>query len=112
MIQKPDFLKLSTDTFDDISIDNRVARLHNCVTDAVPSKFDDLMNCGLISNLLTRIVILTNSLNEKADSFKTQIDAHKEAVVCREQNLLSNLASLPNIEVDSFGDFSDQNFND
>lgn len=102
MTQKPNFLKLLTDTFDEISHDNSVDRFHNCVTDVVPGKFNGLIDCELISNLLAQIATLTNNLKEKADNFKSQIDIHKDAVVSCELNLSNNLENLSSIEIATF----------
>ena len=104
MIEKTDFLKLLTDTFDNISHDNSIAKLHNSITEVVPSRFSELQNCGLMNNLLTQIVALANNINENSNSFKAQIDLHKEKIVSAEYNLTNELSNLPNVEITSFED--------
>jgi len=101
MIEKPDFLKLLTDTFDNISHDNSIAKLHNSITEVVPSRFSELQNCGLMNNLLTQIVTLANNINENSNSFKAQIDLHKEKIVSAEYNLTNELSNLPNVEINN-----------
>ena len=109
MIKKPDFLNLMTATFDDISSDNNISKLQSSVTEAVPAKFSNLQDCGLLNNLLTQIVTLTNTLNDNTNSFKKQIELHKENIVNSEYRMSQAISGIPDVRIELFANTTSNN---
>jgi len=92
-------LKLLTSIFEDISNNNDVIKLYNLVNDCVPSKFSNLTACGLLENTLNKISTSVQQLNDNMESFKNDVEVHKENCVDNECELSNRLASLESINI-------------